>query len=117
MRFRVRTGVPWRDVPSEYGPWGRVYDLFCRWQRDGNWHGIFTQLQSQADLKGSITRGLSIDSTVCRAHQHATGPGSGAICRRSRRAVSSLSLVITDWDVRAADLLPSCTWPSSRARN
>ncbi|MET9415366.1 transposase [Streptomyces klenkii] len=28
IRFRVRTGVPWRDVPIEYGPWGRVYDLF-----------------------------------------------------------------------------------------
>lgn len=23
VRFRVRTGVPWRDVPIEYGPWGR----------------------------------------------------------------------------------------------
>ncbi|GHI20504.1 hypothetical protein Shyd_18750 [Streptomyces hydrogenans] len=32
IRFRVRTGVPWRDVPVEYGPWGRVYDLFRRWQ-------------------------------------------------------------------------------------
>nr|WP_275424297.1 transposase [Streptomyces parvus] len=29
--FRVRTGVPWRDVPAEYGPWSRVYDLFRRW--------------------------------------------------------------------------------------
>ncbi|MFF1956619.1 transposase [Streptomyces sp. NPDC058220] len=33
IRFRVRTGVPWRDMPVEYGPWGRVYDLFRRWQR------------------------------------------------------------------------------------
>ncbi|MFC4517901.1 transposase [Streptomyces ehimensis] len=24
IRFRVRTGVPWRDVPVEYGPWGRA---------------------------------------------------------------------------------------------
>ncbi|MFB6712533.1 MULTISPECIES: IS5 family transposase [unclassified Streptomyces] len=73
IRFRVRTGVPWRDVPSEYGPWGRVYDLFRRWQRDGNGHRIFTQLRSQADLKGSITWDLSVDSTVCRAHQYAAG--------------------------------------------
>ncbi|MDP5316324.1 transposase [Streptomyces poriferorum] len=28
IRFRVRNGVPWRDVPVECGPWGRVYDLF-----------------------------------------------------------------------------------------
>ncbi|WP_374115755.1 transposase, partial [Streptomyces sp. NK15101] len=24
IRFRVRTGVPWRDVPVAYGPWGRT---------------------------------------------------------------------------------------------
>lgn len=42
IRFRVRTGVPWRDVPAEYGPWGRVYDLFRRWQRDGTWHRVLT---------------------------------------------------------------------------
>ncbi|MFF0290907.1 transposase [Streptomyces sp. NPDC005262] len=32
-----------------------------------------TQLQSQTDLKGAITWDLSVDSTVCRAHQHAAG--------------------------------------------
>lgn len=30
IRFQVRTCVPWRDVPVEYGPWGRIYDLFRR---------------------------------------------------------------------------------------
>ncbi|WP_306856150.1 MULTISPECIES: transposase [unclassified Streptomyces] len=37
IRFRIRTGVPWRDAPAGYGPWGRVCDLFRRWQRDGTW--------------------------------------------------------------------------------
>ncbi|MFF3334140.1 transposase [Streptomyces sp. NPDC002888] len=35
IHLRVRTGIPWRDMPVEYGPWGRAYDLFRRWQRDG----------------------------------------------------------------------------------
>ncbi|OCC11545.1 IS5 family transposase [Streptomyces sp. PTY087I2] len=73
IRFRVRTGVPWRNVPSEYGSWGRVYDLFRRWQRNGTWHRILTRLQSLADVKGAITWDLSVDSTVCRAHEHAAG--------------------------------------------
>ncbi|WSQ15138.1 IS5 family transposase [Streptomyces sp. NBC_01231] len=73
IRFRVRTGVPWRDVPVEYGPWSRIYDLFRRWQRDGTWHRVLTQLQTLADAKGAITWDLSVDSTVCRAHQHAAG--------------------------------------------
>ncbi|WTP82223.1 IS5 family transposase [Streptomyces sp. NBC_00178] len=73
IRFRVRTGVPWRDVPVEYGPWGRIHDLFRRWQRAGTWHRGLTQLQSLADAKSAITWELSVDSTVCRAHQHAAG--------------------------------------------
>ncbi|MFD0141307.1 MULTISPECIES: IS5 family transposase [unclassified Streptomyces] len=73
IRFRVRTGVPWRDVPVEYGAWGRVYDLFRRWQRDGTWNQVLTRLQSLADAKGAIVWDLSVDSTVCRAHQHAAG--------------------------------------------
>nr|WP_330285689.1 transposase [Streptomyces sp. NBC_00576] len=73
IRFRGRTGVPWRDVPVEYRPWGRVYDLFRRWQRNGTWQRILTQLQSLADAKGAVVWDLSVDSTVCRAHQHAAG--------------------------------------------
>lgn len=59
--------------PVEYGPWNRVYDLFRRWQRNGTWHQVLTQLQSLADAKGVITWDLSVDSTVCRAHQHGAG--------------------------------------------
>ncbi|MEU2346852.1 IS5 family transposase [Streptomyces sp. NPDC012842] len=71
IRFRARTGVPWRDVPIEYGPWNRVHDLFRRWQRNGTWRRILTRLQSLADAKGAIVWDLSVDSTVCRPHQHA----------------------------------------------
>ncbi|MFJ1811305.1 MULTISPECIES: IS5 family transposase [unclassified Streptomyces] len=73
IRFRVRTGVPGRDVPVEYGPWGRIYALFRRWQRDGTWHQVLSRLQALADAKGAIVWDLSVDSTVCRAHQHAAG--------------------------------------------
>lgn len=31
VRFRVRVGCPWRDVPPRYGPWWRVYALFSCW--------------------------------------------------------------------------------------
>ncbi|MET9541032.1 IS5 family transposase [Streptomyces sp. NPDC006553] len=72
IRFRVRTGVPWRDVPVEYGPWNRLYDLFRR-LRNGTWQRILTQLQPPADAKGAITWDLSVDSTVCRVHQHVAG--------------------------------------------
>ncbi|MEV4948997.1 IS5 family transposase [Streptomyces sp. NPDC053755] len=73
VRWRVRTGAPWRDVPSEYGPWQTVYGLFRRWQRRGVWARVLTLLQARADAAGLITWEVSVDSTVCRAHQHAAG--------------------------------------------
>jgi transposase len=47
--FRVRTGVPWRDLPDRYGPWETVYKRFARWQTDGTWARIEASLQTQAD--------------------------------------------------------------------
>ena len=73
IRWRTRTGAPWRDVPERYGPWDRVYDLFRRRQRDGTCARILTQLQAEADGKGLITWDVNVDSTVCRAYQHAAG--------------------------------------------
>lgn len=73
VRWRVRTGVPWRDLPREYGPWQTVYGLFRRWQREGVWARLLTLLQARADAAGLITWEVNVDSTVCRAHQHATG--------------------------------------------
>ena len=73
IRWRVRTGAPWRDVPDCYGHWQSVYGLYRRWQRDGTWARILTELQGQADALGLITWDVSVDSTIARAHQHADG--------------------------------------------
>jgi len=27
----LNTGVPWRDLPNEFGPWSTVWDLFDAW--------------------------------------------------------------------------------------
>jgi transposase len=86
IRWRVRAGAPWRDVPPEYGPWQTVYGLFRRWQRDGTWRQVLTGLQARADAAGLICWDVSIDSTVARAHQHAAGARKRGICRPSRPA-------------------------------
>ncbi|WP_373996267.1 IS5 family transposase [Streptomyces sp. 6-11-2] len=88
IRWRTRTGAPWRDVPERYGPWQTVYGLFRRWQRDGTWHRIVEQLQARADAEGLITWDISVDSTIARAHQHAAGARKKGICRSSRPAGS-----------------------------
>ncbi|MFE4698433.1 transposase [Streptomyces sp. NPDC056738] len=67
VRFRVRTGVPWRNAPVEYGPWSRVYDLFRRWLRNG------TCGRERED--GSLVHGDARDDRVGRSRLRAPAPG------------------------------------------
>ncbi|WP_420831550.1 IS5 family transposase [Amycolatopsis lexingtonensis] len=86
IRWRVRAGAPWRDIPAGYGSWAAAYGLFRRWQRDGTWRRILTALQALAEAAGRIVWDVSVDSTITRAHQHAAGARKRGICKLSRRA-------------------------------
>lgn len=103
IRFRTRTGIPWRDLPERYGPWETVYGLFRRWQRDGTWHRILERLQARADAKGLITWDISVDSMIARAHQYAAGVRKRGTCRSNRPAASSSSPTTTDSGGLAVD--------------
>jgi transposase len=81
IRWRVRTGAPWRDVPARYGHWPTIYGLLGRWQRDGTWQTILTALQARADAAGDIVCDVSVDSTITRAHQHAAGAAKEAVSK------------------------------------
>jgi transposase len=86
IRWRVRAGSPWRDVPARYGPWQTVYGLFRRWQRDGTWARILAGLQTRAEALRLITWQVSVDSTTARAHHHAAGARKrGGCAGRSTR--------------------------------
>ncbi|MFJ9809406.1 IS5 family transposase [Streptomyces sp. NPDC101158] len=72
--FRVRTGIPWRDLPERFGSWKTVYERHRRWSADGTWDRILRAVQADADLAGRIDWSMmSVDSTSCRPHQHAVG--------------------------------------------
>ena len=67
-----RTGVPWRDLPGEFGPWKTVFNRFDRWSKAGKWTRIFLALQTERDDEWHC-----LDSTINRAHQHAAGGKGG----------------------------------------
>lgn len=67
---QARTRNPWRDMHREFGDWKAAYNRFRRWERRGIWKQIWKHLQR---LDAKPLRHLFIDSTVVRAHQHATG--------------------------------------------
>ena len=72
-----RTGVPWRDLPSDFGPWKTVFNRFDRWAKTGKWQRLFLALQTDRDDEWP-----SVDSTIHRAHPHASG-GQGGRLRKA----------------------------------
>jgi putative transposase len=71
LLYWARTGIPWRDMPSEFGEWDAVYNRLGRWVRSGSLKALFELLTADPEL-GEVRRVL-IDSTIVRAHQHAAG--------------------------------------------
>ncbi len=69
--YRYRTGVAWRDLPAEFGPWQTVWKRHHRFATDGTWDRVLTALQARADAAGELDWRVSVDSTVARVHQHA----------------------------------------------
>jgi len=79
----ARTGSPWRDLPPEFGNWHSTYVRFARWRDAGVWDRVALALAGERDLAR-----VFIDSTIVRAHQHASGAqksraaGAGALAWR-----------------------------------
>nr|AAS98789.1 hypothetical protein [Lyngbya majuscula] len=74
----LRTGAPWRDLPSHYGIHSTVSSRFYRWRKAGVWEKILAGLQQKTDAEGLIDWEVHLaDSTVVRAHQHAAGAKGG----------------------------------------
>ena len=88
---RYRTGVAWRDLPAEFGPWQTVWKRHRRFAADGTWDRVHAALLADADAAGLIDWNVSVDSTINRAHQHATNTkrdtrGTGELQEPARRA-------------------------------
>ncbi|MFB8243307.1 IS5 family transposase [Kitasatospora purpeofusca] len=75
--WKLRTGTSWRDVPERYGSWQTLYTRFRRWALDGTFSRMLRAIQAEKDAAGDIDWLVSVDSTVVRAHQHATGGKRG----------------------------------------
>ena len=66
----LRTGVPWRNLPSDYGKWYTVHKRFLRWAKNGKWERLAKVLSQNAELKNMVAM---IDSSHIKVHMHVTG--------------------------------------------
>lgn len=71
--WKLRTGAPWRDLPERYGPWKTAHERLRLWTADGTWQKILDEVVVKDDSIGEVEWIVSVDSSVVRAHQHASG--------------------------------------------
>ena len=84
--YRARTGIPWRDLPGEFGAWDAVYNRLRRWIHSGRLKRLFELMAERPECEGP--RRLMIDSTIVRAHQHSAGAPKKKGATRSRRSAA-----------------------------
>jgi transposase len=70
--WRVRTGLPWRDLPQDFGKWNSVFQRFRRWVRAEVFDRIFARVSDEPDFEYAL-----IDGTIVTAHQKASGAKGG----------------------------------------
>lgn len=73
----LKTGVPWRDIHPDFGPWNTVYKRFLQWAKLEVWDDIFAILSTNAD-----TESLIIDASFVKVHQHGTGAKGGTLNKK-----------------------------------
>src|SRR5215470_889043 len=61
----LRSGAPWRDLPSSFGPYTTCYNRFVRWRRAGVWSQIMDALAAAHEAAVQM-----IDTSIVRVHQH-----------------------------------------------
>ena len=66
--YRMRTGIQWRDLPSEFGLWNTVYRRFNLWSKNGILQKLFESLASEGDPEW-----LFLDGSIVKAHQDSSG--------------------------------------------
>jgi transposase len=70
--FVMRTSVPWRDLPAQFGPWSSVYTRFRHWSQAGLWARMQALLAPHAC--GDIR---SVDCSHVKTHAAGANPAGG----------------------------------------
>lgn len=76
--FFIRTGVPWRDLPKEFGPWKTIFNKFNRWSKAGIFDEVLRALQTDIDREAAM-----LDGSYIRTHQDSRGGKGGRKIKRS----------------------------------
>lgn len=68
----LRTGAPWRDLPTDLGHWSNTHRRFIRWRDKGIWEKLLEVLIEEPDFEW-----LMIDASHIKVHPRAAGARGG----------------------------------------
>ena len=92
MVYVLRTGIPWRDLPSLFGPWNSVYTRWRRWCQCGLWAKMVAVLARRAT--GALR---FLDASHIKEHQDASNPAGGQQNQAIGRTKGGLNTKLTAW--------------------
>jgi transposase len=82
----LRTGAPWRDLPTEFGPWSTAWDFLDKWTKDGTFDQMLRRLRSIVVPHDADPADMwCIDGTSIRAARCSSGGGKKIRSARTRR--------------------------------
>lgn len=97
--YRMRTGIPWRDLPKEFGAWNTIFRRFNAWSKKGLMMEIFQFLNRFNDpewlfIDGSIVKTHQDGASVKAPSEQAIGKSRGGNSTKIHLAVDSGGLPV-----------------------
>ncbi len=85
LRYRLRTGCQWRQLPADFPKWPTGYYYLKQWSADGTWERINTALREQDRAAAGVTRSQVPRSSTAKASRRPkSAMPSGAMTAASR---------------------------------
>jgi transposase len=90
----MRTGSPWRDLPSAFGHWNTVFKRYREWVRGDVFKRLFDAVSDEPDMEYAM-----VEATIVKVHRHGQGAKGGTASRaigRSKGGMTTKILALTD---------------------
>lgn len=86
MLWVLRTGSPWRDLPTSFGRWSSVYTRWRRWVKAGLWRRLLAEVAREHDAEAYM-----LDGMFTRVHAHGANPAGGQQAQALGRSKGGLT--------------------------